>query len=174
MNKCPDTDTVCDACCREWSERESKDLAWVRLLETAGCGRLKCPCKEPTPADSSGAFSKDLNPFIHRYHPGAEECYRGTLPATGMDPGQQCCYAGKRLITRGAGGGTVDKVSVVGNPLNFGPHSRADVTPWEFCTRPWANSIDPRGISLYLRARPISNANGCSPWPASGAAQFIQ
>ncbi len=97
-----------------------------------------CPCTEEEIRQSpefEGAYTG-----LETYHPGAESSYRSANPttytsaATGekLEPGQQCTYAGGRLITGGAGAGTPDAFSPNSNSIGFSSsHIKWDVDTWK-------------------------------------------
>jgi hypothetical protein len=91
----------------------------------------RCPC---TQADAAAApdFSRDLNPFLGRYHPGADVCYRSDPVASvpGTEHRQQCCYdSAGALITSGGGAGTPDVWA------GYTRHQRIDVGPFDDFSR---------------------------------------
>jgi len=80
------------------------------------------------------------------YHPGAKWCMRSIKNATSA--GQQCCYTPDgKLITHGAGAGTVDKYS--GTIRNFPWHREHDMLPWDWCEAAGMESV-------YWKYRPIN------------------
>ena len=85
-----------------------------------------CPCTS-NDAATAPDFSRDLNPFLSRFHPGADVCYRSAPVAStaGTEHRQQCCYTrGGMLLTQGSGAGTPDVWS------SFFRHQRIDVQPF--------------------------------------------
>ena len=107
-----------------------------------------CPCTRAD-ADADPDFSRDRNPFLGRFHPGADTCFRSdpvaSVPNTAHR--QQCCYLRSGiLITQGAGQGTPD----VWDP--FFRHQRIDVTPFTQL-----------GSATYNRFWIPNHGSGCGP-----------
>ena len=93
--------------------------SWLSLLPA-------CPCTRDQAAAASN-FSRDLNPFLGRFHPGADVCFRSDPVASvpGTEHRQQCCYTrGGMLLTQGGGAGTPDVWA------SFRRHQRIDVQPF--------------------------------------------
>jgi hypothetical protein len=92
---------------------------WLGLLPD-------CPCTR-TDAENASNFSADLNPFLQRFHPGADTSFRSDTVASvpGTAHRQQCTYTRSgMLISTGGGAGTPD---AWGTFLN---HQRIDVQPF--------------------------------------------
>lgn len=92
---------------------------WLSLLPD-------CPCtRQQIEADSN--FSHDLNPFLQRFHPGADTSFRSNPVASvpGTAHRQQCTYTRSgMLISTGGGAGTPDAWAGYFN------HQRIDVQPF--------------------------------------------
>ena len=137
--------------CSKWvADEQGLDTRWQNDVETA----FPCPCNEKDVQNNvnwspeKGRFRPYTPWRLGRYHPGADDCYRSAATANGH--GQQCCYANNRLITRGPGGGTMDKAH-----FSSSEHKTADVLPFNLCG-------ESEGWRTYTRFRPISNSNQCA------------
>lgn len=114
-----------------------------------------CPCVMPEEGPSPEGFMDPAEPH-ESFHPGASHCIRstGTGAVLGLEAGQQCCYnADGTLITKGRGGGSVDRFASgidSGNLVAETAHWLADVFPYWYCK-----------CSVYTDYRPVNNANNC-------------
>ena len=143
------------AACNAWIEAEiGNGSAWQRQIEA----EFPCPCDEqhvldasPNPWVAEDGFWRTATHFyrLSRYHPGADECYRAGPTTDGH--GQQCCYRNGRLLTTGAGAGTMDKA----HAGNRDAHVEIDVVPFGWCG-------EAGGWRTYTRARPTSNIASCT------------
>jgi RHS repeat-associated protein len=133
---------------------KNKDLKWAADLPDCPCftcGLTGNPLFEPL---------KKADDF----HPGADECTRSSINAIkntfGLESGQQCCYQGGALITKGPGAGTPDRHSP---SSGFGAlnHWLHDVRPFLICRK--AGMVDE-----YLKVRPPNKggANDCEEFEA--------
>lgn len=101
---------------------ESLDRAypgWLSLLPD-------CPCTRQD-AENASNFSADLNPFLQRFHPGADSSFRSDPVASvpGTEHRQQCTYTRSgMLISTGGGAGTPDAWA------GLLRHQRIDVQPF--------------------------------------------
>lgn len=85
-----------------------------------------CPCTRQD-IEAAPNFSRDLNPFLGTFHPGADTSFRSDAVASvpGTAHRQQCTYTRSGLlISTGGGAGTPD---VWGT---FSRHQRIDVQPF--------------------------------------------
>jgi Domain of unknown function (DUF4157) len=92
---------------------------WLGLLPD-------CPCTR-TDAENASNFSADMNPFLQRFHPGADTSFRSDPVASvpGTAHRQQCTYTRSgMLISTGGGAGTPDAWGTFSN------HQRIDVQPF--------------------------------------------
>lgn len=127
---------------REIARRLQQDPGWKDSLPY-------CPCTEDEIKKLPNEFEQAYI-GLETYHPGAESGYRSAKPTTynsekigeRLQPGQQCTYAGGRLITGGAGAGTPDAFSPNSGVLGALSHrvwdvKTADVIPWQEYHKTW-------------------------------------
>jgi len=115
---------------------------WLNVLPN-------CPCTRSEAASASN-FSRDSNPFLSSFHPGADACFRSNSVASvpGTEHRQQCCYTRSgMLITQGGGAGTPDVWS------GFFRHQRIDVQPF--------NEFN-RDYRIYNRFWIPNRGSGCA------------
>lgn len=104
-------------------------------------------------------------------HPGADKCIRTQGSPNERVPSQQCCYKGGKLITDGAGAGSVD--------YNTPSHEASDVDPW-MCAMKLDGRTQPNGrlhvgggahFRMYEARRPADKGKDCEALtvPAVGA-----
>ena len=132
--------------CSDWIKKELKfneNNDWLNKLPDCPRKIQKIGGKWISPRPKKWTKPKKAS---QRYHKCAEMCMR-SKGGKGM-AGQQCCYDKKgKLITKGSGAGTPDKVSP---GKSWYGHLMADVLIFESCIKYLGNSW----VNEYHRVRP--------------------